>query len=370
MSVEDKIKRIKEALVTRMEGKSYLRPATVIGALEKDTGESAITVRQCLARLARDEWIDGVSSDGTPFRQVRIIGPIPVVMPDPGQERWHAAIDRASGLLAEDKSALIPLWRKLTELDAFELDSVLSGLMALRANLARETGRHRFIVSASYLLGSSKLLDELSSHALRAFGINVNVFPSHPYYVVVAGAREPEAVVLVENPAVLEVAIKTEAAARCAFVATFGFGLGRMKEDYGNQLVDIVVAAFANTVTLTREGSQCPHARELLAHPNISFWGDLDLAGIQIYLQLKKLVPALRLSALYRPMVDAIEAPTRRHRYISAVGNKDGQVKMTVQATDSEVEALLGVCKRFAVDQEIVSATEITKWAGGIFHAA
>lgn len=364
MSIDNKIKLIKEALIERIEGKTYLQPTTLVGSLMGDTGESAITVRQCLARLAKERWIDGVSNDGTPFRQVKIIAPLPAKIPESGQERWHAAIERAIGLSQEDASALAPLWRKLTELDPIELDHVLAGLMSLRANLANEVGRHRFIVSANYLLGSSKLLDELASPALRTFGINVVDFTTHPYYVVVAGAEAPEAVVLVENPAALEVAITTKAIARCAFVATFGFGLGRKKEDYGNQLVDIVADAFANTVTLTREGSQCPRACELLTHSNITFWGDLDIAGLQIFLRLRKLIPSLRLSALYRPMMEAIADSKKRHRYISLVGNKDGQLRMVIPTDDAEISTLLMTCQQVAVDQEIVSASQIVQFAG------
>lgn len=365
MSIDDNVQRMREALIARMGGKSYLRPAGLIDALAKDTEESTITVRQSLARLVREQWIDGVSNDGVPFRQVKITGTLPEKPVDPGEQRWQTVLNRAAGLPPEDAAALSPLWKKLVEFDAAELDYLLTGLMTLRSNLAEEIGRHRFIVSAKYLIGSSKLLDELASPALRAFGISVDQFPSHPYYVVVAGCQAPAAVILVENPAALEVAMATEAASRCAFVATFGFGLGRAKEDYGNQLADIVEDQFANTVTLTREGSRCPPARELLTHPSITFWGDLDIAGIHIFLRLKKSIPTLHLSAIYSPMIASLNQPSRSHRYLAATG-KSGQGRMPALCSVDEATAskVLKLCASRGVDQEQVLASEIAGLAG------
>ena len=184
--------------------------------------------------------------------------------------------------------------------------SISSYLKRPATNLPLEVGRHRFLVSAQYLMGSSKLLDELPSSALRAFGISVDTFPSHPLYVVVAGCSSPETVILVENPAAFEMAVSTKAMNQCAFVATFGFGLSKSQEDYGNQLACMVEDHFAKAITLTREGSRCPSARELLNHPRITFWGDMDVAGVQIFLRLRKFIPALRLSALYQPMVTSL----------------------------------------------------------------
>lgn len=365
MSIDDNVQRIREALIARFGSKSYLLPAGLSEALAKDTGESAITIRQALARLVKERWIDGVSNDGVPFKQVKITGALPEKPVDPGQQRWQEVLDRETHISPDDAVALAPLWRKLVEFDTREQSCVLSGLVNLRSNLTDEIGRHRFVVSAKYLIGSSKLLDELASPALRAFGISVDKFPSHPYYVVVAGCQSPTAVVLVENPAALEVAMETQASARCAFVATFGFGLGRAKEDYGNQLADIVEDRFENTVTLTREGSHCPTAKELLAHPNITYWGDLDIAGIQIFLRLKKSIPSLRLSALYLPMITSLVDPSRSHRYLAAVG-KSGQGRMpTICCRDDDAtNHILKICASRGIDQEQISASEIEGLAG------
>jgi hypothetical protein len=268
------------------------------------------------------------------------------------------------GIVAHDLDALAPLSAKLASFSDSEMAHILDGLLHLRDNLSEESGRHRFLVSAKYLLASSKLLDVLPAPALRAFGISVELFPNHPLYVVVAGCSNPEAVVLVENPAAFELAVTTHAIRTCAFIATFGFGLSKSQEDYGNQLAFMAEERFANAITLTRQGSSCPTAKNLLNHSTITFWGDLDIAGIHIYLRLKKAIPNLRLSAIYEPMLASLGATGRSHPYVSAVG-KSGQMTMTThpEHTDTSAQTLLSRCLLRGVDQEQVTASLIETYA-------
>lgn len=359
MGLEDHVERVRAALIKKIVGKSYLRPQGLIEALAADLGESPLTIRQSMGRLVKERWIEGVSPDGSPFRQVKIIGEVPIEPPNPDRKRWLSVMEGA-GLSEQEQGILAQLSPKLSAFSDSEMGYILDGLLQLRVNLPAETGRHRFLVSAQYLMGSSKLLDELSSSSLRAFGIPVDVFSNHPLYVVVAGCPSPEAVVLVENPAAFEMAVSTRAVNRCAFVATFGFGLSKSQEDYGNQLACMVEDRFVNAITLTREGSICPSARELLNHHKITFWGDLDVAGVQIFLRLKKSIPGLCLSELYKPMVSSLCAPDCSHPYIPAVG-KSGQNQMSVTCPDGEQTAqeLLKMCASRGVDQEQVMPWQI-----------
>ncbi len=360
MSLDDSIEQVRSALIKKMGTKAFLRPSGLIDALAIESSLSTLTVRQALGRLMKQGWLEGVSADGIPFKQVRIIGQVPAPVPDPHLQRWEKVL-ADYGLCNDDSKALAPLSGKLSDYGVDEMGRILHGLVLMRETLASETGRHRFLVSARYLLGSSKLLDTLSvSPALRTFGIDVNLFPTHPLYVVVAGPRDPATVVLVENPAAFEMAVATEAIKRCAFVATFGFGLNKAQEDYGNQLVSMVDERFNTSITLTREGSACPPAKDLLRHPNITFWGDLDPAGVEIYLRLKRSIPGLELSALYRPMIEALQNPGSCHPYSKAVG-KDGQKERSVKCPETEICAkrLLELCRSRGVDQEMVQPEEI-----------
>lgn len=363
MGLEDHVERVRGALAKRMGGKSYLRPQGLIDAIAQDLRESPLTVRQCIGRLAKESWLEGVSHEGVPFGQVKIIGQVQAAPDNPERQKWLAAIAR-KGVNAKDGDALAPLSTKLAPFSDEEMGYIIDGLVQLRANLSEEAGRHRFLVSAKYLMGSSKLLDELPSSALRSFGISVELFPRHPLYVVVAGPPSPKAVVLVENPAAFELAAKTLAIEDCTFIATFGFGLSKASEEFGTQLAGMVEEGFSNAVTLAREGASPLSAKELLAHRNITFWGDLDIAGMQIYERIARHLPTITLSALYDPMIEAITMGDNRHPYVSAVG-KQGQTMF--QATREDVQTMLSYCHEWAVDQELVTASQIEEFAGKPF---
>jgi hypothetical protein len=219
-------------------------------------------------------------------------------------------------------------------------------------------GKPQFLVSAKHLLGSSKLLSSLPSRALKSFGIEIERFTPHPRYVVAGGCANPDSVILIENPAAFELAMSTNAVKRCAFVATFGFGLSKQGEDYGNQLAEMVKSKLNETITLIREGSDCPPANVLLTHQNITFWGDLDMAGMQIFERLAADVPQIQLSALYKPMIEAIHGAEQRHPYVMATGSgKPGQKPS--QTSRQDVEKMLTFCEHYAVDQEIILPEEI-----------
>lgn len=123
----------------------------------------------------------------------------------------------------------------------------------------------------------------------------------------------------------------------------------------------MVEDGLSSSITLMREGSTPPTARELLAHPNITFWGDLDIAGMQIYERIGRHVPAITLSALYGPMVEALTVNDLRHSYVAAVG-KSGQLMFSASREDSR--KLLDYCQEWAVDQELVTAKQIEQLAG------
>lgn len=368
MGLEDSVERVRDVLIKRMGGKSYLRHKGILEAISSDLGESTLTVRQCMGRLAKESWLEGVSPDGMPFAQIKIIGYVPVAPIDPDYQRWLGVMTN-KGVVAHDLDALAPLSAKLASFSDSEMAHILDGLLQLRDNLPDESGRHRFLVSAKYLLASSKLLDVLPALALRAFGISVDDFPNHPLYVVVAGCSNPEAVILVENPAAFELAVRTQAIRKCAFIATFGFGLSKSQEDYGNQLAFMAEERFANAITLMREGASCPTAKELLNHPRITFWGDLDVAGIQIFERLANRIPQIRLSALYEPMIEAVNISQSRHPYVSAVGKSGQKEKCFGQPLRQDAKFIREYCEQWAVDQEIVSGQDIEKLAGLVLES-
>lgn len=104
---------------------------------------------------------------------------------------------------------------------------------------------------------------------------------------------------------------------------------------------------------------------QLLQYPEIHFWGDLDIAAMQIFERIASKIPHLKLSALYEPMIQAVALPAGRHPYVAAVG-KAGQKPF--RFTRSDTGALLGHCDKWAVDQEIVSEHDLQIHAGAVLQ--
>lgn len=278
------------------------------------------------------------------------------------QIRWRSVAASFSTDVAE-LAILMPLGDCLAGFDEAHMRDLLHCLHTLRSNQDRLNGRPLFEVSAGYLLGSSKLLSSLDARCLRHFGIRIDDFPGRPPYLLVASAPSPVAVILVENPVAFELAVASTAAQTCTFVCTFGFGLSNSGNEYGFQLANIVNANHA--IILHRTQGAVTDLPTLLAHPHVQFWGDLDMAGMQIFERLAKRIRHITLSALYQPMLAAIVNPLCRHPYAGATG-KAGQALYTPKRSDAQ--AVASLCRAFAVDQEIVSGHDIEMLAGQVLQ--
>jgi hypothetical protein len=225
-------------------------------------------------------------------------------------------------------------------------------------------GTALYDVSAKYLMGSSKLLSVMGDKLLTAIGLDTSRFSKGPRYIAVAGPRSPRAVILVENPHAFETAAM--AGTDCAFACSYGFGLTIDRDArHGELLVENLTNRCDQIIRLVRAGDP-PEIHELLGHPNLFFWGDLDPAGFMIYSQLKASFPQIRLSALYEPMVDALRSGIG-HVYCKSVG-KEGQQFQA--AKFEEVGALLRECSGYGIDQEFISLNVVKKFADKRYSGA
>jgi hypothetical protein len=329
----------------------------IMKALVEDFGDP-IEIRKALQRLKLDQKVEYTSgSRGEPVSAFITVHK-PIDAPPPHVECWRRTLN-AMTLGKDDRAALDSMGMVLQDFDTSEMAALISGLLKLRAEQNAVAGHPSFVVSATYLLGSSKLLSSLDMRCLREFGIDAGLFPSRPPYVVVASAETAEAVILVENPVAFEIAVRSEAIRRCTFVCTFGFGLSNAGNEYGMQLAGAVESGNAILLHRTHGGSN--ELAKILDHPQVHFWGDLDMAGMQIYERIARRIHGLQLSALYSPMIEAVNASGRRHRYVTAVG-KSGQTMFS--ATRHDVAQMLRYCSEWAVDQEIVAPNAIERLAG------
>jgi hypothetical protein len=287
----------------------------------------------------------------------------PVVDTPPHADRWRTVLESVN-LPETNMAALHPLYTVLEDFNEQHMEVLLAGLIKLRDEQHLIAGQPSFVVSASYLMGSSKLLSTLDGKSLRSFGIDIDKFTTRTPYVMVGGGGEtPQTVILVENPIAFEAAIQSAASIQHAFVCTFGFGLSNSASEYGNQLAGAIETGGA--ILLRRTEGLHTSFEKLIQHPEIHFWGDLDIAGLQIFERIASRIPDLKLSALYKPMIKAAANPAYRHPYVVAVG-KAGQ--KTFKPTRKDTEAMLGCCEKWAVDQEIVSNCDIQMLSGAVLE--
>lgn len=331
-----------------------------VSAMKMLVGEfgDPIEVRRSLKRLQGDGKVEySADVQGNPVSAfITVVRPKEEVPPH--LDLWRRTL-AASTISESDKGSLDCLGNALQGMDSEAMHSLLDGLIRLRADRAMLAGQLAFNVSAAYLLGSSKLIGSLDAKALKEFGIDTGAFLARPPYLVVSSPEQSSAVILVENPIAFEKAILSDAARHCTFICTFGFGLSNSANEYGNQLAGTVEAG--NAILLHRGMATADSLEQLINHPNVLFWGDLDIAGIQIYERLLKKIPKLQYSGLYGPMLFALKESGRSHPYVSAVG-KQGQCISAVG--DPPSQALMRLCEKKGVDQEIVTLEQISKLAG------
>lgn len=356
--------RIYTLLCKRARGNEAgrIRTKIALSKLSADVTNDLIEIRKALMVLRTDGKVEYTASpSGEPISAFITVIP-PKVEISAYAITWSGVLD-ASSLSQEDRLALVPVGNALDGFTKSDMERLITGLVRLRNDQAKLYSECNFNVSASYLLGSSKLLSAIDSRALQSFGIAVDRFASRLPYVVIGGnISSPTAVILVENPIPFETAISSAAASQCLFVCTFGFGLSAAANDYGNQLAGIVESGRA--AVLNRSSGASTTIDKVLSHSAVHFWGDLDIAGMQIYERLAKHIPSLQLSALYLPMIEAVKTTDHRHSYVTAVG-KAGQSIFSAAREDSIV--MLSHCYKLAVDQEFVSADQIEALAGKIF---
>lgn len=280
----------------------------------------------------------------------------------PAEVSWRACVLNLLAARADvrsgDEAALGDLWPKLADWPSWCAADLVADLYDLRTRLeaGEYSARTAYLASASGRLASSKLLSLLPKPALQAFGIDTALLLDQPPYVIVAGPPEPQVVVLVENPEAFEAAVTAAADLPVAWVSTYGFGIAHV--DGAGARMAAAVTSLVSPILLVRAGAP-PPLDQLLAHPRLFHWGDLDLAGLLIFRSMQAARPQLRLSALYQPMIALLQSGGG-HPYAEATG-KPKQGRWT--SDDPLISKFLTVCATRAVDQEHVGVAAIRSLA-------
>jgi hypothetical protein len=343
--------RISDYLGKKARNKASLRGSGLIDRIARDLRSNRTDVLRAMRDLRADgivccdDWLRD-----EPQGKVSIHVPRPL---SPSASAWCDTL-RQHGYRDDSPefSALQAMGDRLDGLDTDAMRRLLAGLIALAQEQHELFGTPRFELSARYLLGSSKLLDALPGQALQRFGIDASRFPSFPGYVIVAGPPRPSTVTLVENPHSFEAAVTVTAGEQAAWVCTYGYGLSLKHSQHGEQLAALL-ASPTTPRTLTRHG-QPPAWEQLLQHPRLRFWGDLDLEGLAIFERLRAHRPDIALSGLYQPMLEALRQG-KGHPYCEAVGKP----KQRLPRCRDDIDTLIDLCRHQAVDQELVTRAQI-----------
>lgn len=338
------------------DGGRPLRPNGLLGRLRAKSGLAEMDIGMALKELREEGQISCAKWLSTPTRPGAMLSVIRNERQTPmWVESWRILLEQ-SGLSQGEVEALRPIGELLQDFGDEASARLISGLKQLRREQASQKGLPLYDVSARYLLGSSKLLDRIRKPAI-AFGINVDAFAQAHKYVAVAGPARPKAVILVENPHAFETAVEVQT--DCAWACTYGFGIALGKDErHGQMFVENLTTHTSALKTLVRSGNP-PPLGNLLGHPVLYFWGDLDLAGLMIFSQLRASFPQIQLSALYLPMIEMLKSK-QGHPYHKLTG-KDGQ--MPSSSVYESLTTLAALCRGRGVDQESLTREQIESLA-------
>lgn len=328
-----------------------VRAAELVRIIASDLGLGVLEVREAF-RVLRAEGLVEYAPDlnGTPYT-----GYLTVVVSDdpdpPSMTRWREALT-AEVNDAVLVSLLLPCHSALGDLSTDDLHRFARGLRRLPALVNSTSPPFAFSLSARGLLGSSKLLGCIPEAARRHLGIAG--LPASPRYVVVAGPSEPKAVLLIENPTSFEEIVRIGWATEMAFVVAYGYGLNLTADSTaGWSLVDSLTSGRYETINRT---TGQPRLEALLRHASLFYWGDLDREGLRIAAALRRRLPALRLSALYVPMLSMAAEADTSHPYSVATGKANQLPWQPIG--DHLLDALGFHCSARAVDQEAVNLSD------------
>lgn len=357
---DESVSKLRETLRRCGNGQSKLNPKGLQARLISKTGFDSLCLKDCMTSLRQSGEVVAEAWDeyhGMPLAQMHL-NLMPEKFPEHVEQWFKIVLD--SDFDDDAKAALQKpsVAEKFKDMPLEAQKRLLRDLFHFRDIHGQLPGRKTvFEAGAEHVLGSSKIFGYIGETLLKSIGITLDALSKGPRYLAVAGPAEPKAVILVENPHSFEAAV--ESGTDCAWACTYGFGLTLGKgERLGQMLVDNLTTYCSSLKKVTRVGSP-PEIQDLLSHPKLFFWGDLDIAGLNIFTQLKSSFPHIRLSALYEPMLSRLAA-SGGHPYTKCVG-KEGQ--KSFRSNDPLVQHLLEACLEQGLDQESLSMEDIRIFA-------
>lgn len=348
--------RIRRELQRLAGDRGWVNGSRLVQRLADNLGIAHLEIRHRLFALSQAGVIDNIAPTGDGLGRVTIQQLLPAQpMIIPLHEREWRNLLASRTIDPGVEAALRDVGPALSGLSRSDMEHLLDGFFRLVADRDTFAGRDPYEISAKYLLGSSKILGKWGK-ALFAAGLSDTSFGTRPRYMLGAGPTRSRFTLLVENPECFERLVGLGIAERITVIATYGYGIAWSGVAGEGRLDRIKIARVA--------GAPPPTLAEAVA-TTCCFWGDLDLAGLDIFIKLRAIVPHLNLSALYGPMLAAVADPTTSHPYCALV-DKLGQIETI--STDGATSRLADACRLRAVDQEYVSDSDLVALSGRVFE--
>lgn len=232
-----------------------------------------------------------------------------------------------------------------------DMEVILRGLRDLASTPKGDVTE--YIASAKHLVSSSKLLGAFGKAERSAVGLSEELFQPQPRYLAMAGPEYPIGTLLIENPQSFEQAVLAGVSQKMVLISAYGYGLASTaKKDIESFWGESMESDTVPLVPLIREGNP-PSLQKAFDLKKLFWWGDLDMAGLDIFQRLKKQLPALKLSALYSPMAKILRNGGG-HPYAKCVGKEKQPERYASTKWEKDVLELLGLCMNKAVDQEVL----------------
>lgn len=341
MNVRNEVYDALKAILTK-SGQTLMPKTAVDRIIKQKPNLTRLNVRQGLSALAKEELLFGVRPDGF------IVGKLgwmvqPVIEVSPELAQWRIILEHnKKSLTQEQYDALYNGNKVILELSAEQQRTLLTGLIKLSRD---QSENDPYLLSAKYLLGSSKAFDKLGKKITSHFRPETDL-SSRVQYVLTAGPeapKEPEAIIIIENMSNFTAFQSSPEVQKALAICSFGYGIST--DRIGERLLD-------GSLSPCPAVGPKPDLEHLFKTVPCYFWGDLDKAGLDIYLSLKNALPELKISAAYEVMAEKLQGSNTCHSY-DALSDKKGQ-KSPRKTSDENVLFLASLCEEKAVDQEAI----------------
>jgi hypothetical protein len=321
--VSDPLESVKKELAKLIGelGTKQLNPGNLISRIIVSTGLNSLDVQQSMLTLSNTGLITGIGPRGIPIRKVGWTD----VNHHPVSESRKLMI-KVAEMVSGDQSVcdiLVKHHKYFCGLNEEDCIRFVASILALKETPSTND-KDRYILSARHLLGSSKVLDNIS-RLTKDLNITLPADES-AYYVLTAGKATATQVIFVENPRAFNYLKPFAHQYDTLIISAYGYGL--TLENFSGKLEKNAVIACPT------DNERQADLLKILSKTCVIYWGDLDKEGLSIFESLQINIPQLRLSSIYSRMLeDVIKIGHPYHALFDKAGQKNKLYRLSISAS-------------------------------------